>query len=72
LVRTDLWVALHPVALREITGPAIEERLNGQPMVEMTANAAAGVSLAETRTLCETLAREIRAELRLPADYRLT
>jgi multidrug efflux pump subunit AcrB len=60
------------VALREITGPAIEERFNGQPMVEVTANPAAGTSLAEIRTLCETLAGDVRAELRLPADYRLT
>jgi multidrug efflux pump subunit AcrB len=60
------------VTLRETTGPAIEERFNGQPMVEITANPAAGITLAEIRTLCETLAGEVRAELRLPADYRLT
>jgi multidrug efflux pump subunit AcrB len=60
------------VSLREVTGPGIEERLNGQPMVEITANPAAGVSLAEIRTLCETLAGEVCAELRLTADYRLT
>jgi multidrug efflux pump subunit AcrB len=60
------------VTLREITGPSIEERLNGQPMVEITANPASGKSLAEIRTLCETLAGDVRAELRLIGDYRLT
>jgi multidrug efflux pump subunit AcrB len=60
------------VTLREVTGPAIEERLNGQPMVEITANPAGSESLAEIRTHCETLAGDVRAELRLTADYRLT
>jgi multidrug efflux pump subunit AcrB len=60
------------VTVRETTGPAIEERFNGQPMIELTANPAAGTPLAEARTLCETLAGEVRADLRLPADYRLT
>jgi multidrug efflux pump subunit AcrB len=60
------------VTLRETTGPTIEARLNGQPMVEMTANPKAGTTLAEARKLCETLAGDVRAELRLPADYRLT
>jgi multidrug efflux pump subunit AcrB len=60
------------VKLREMMGPAIEERLNGQPMVEITANPAVSESLAEIRTLCERLAGDVRAELSLTADYRLT
>jgi multidrug efflux pump subunit AcrB len=60
------------VTLRETTGPDIEERLNGQPMVEITANPAAGRSLAETRTCCQKLAGDVCTELRLTADYRLT
>jgi multidrug efflux pump subunit AcrB len=60
------------VTLREVTGPTVEERLNGQPMVEITANPATGISLADIRTLCETLAGDVRAEMQLPADYRLT
>jgi multidrug efflux pump len=60
------------VTLREVTGPGIEERLNGQSMAQITANPAASITLAEVRTLCETLTSDVRAELRLPADYRLT
>jgi multidrug efflux pump subunit AcrB len=60
------------VTLREMTGPVIEERLNGQPAVELTANPAGSESLAEIRTLCEKLARDVRSELGLTADYGLT
>jgi multidrug efflux pump subunit AcrB len=60
------------VTLRELTGACALERLNGKPMVEITANPAAGASVAEIRTLCETLAKEVRAELRLPDEYRIS
>lgn len=59
------------VVPRERTGAGIEERLNGCPMVEITANPAAGVRLAEIGTLCETLAKDVCVELRLAGDYRL-
>ena len=60
------------VKVRTVQGPEAIDRLNLQPMVEITANPAAGVSLPEVRTHCEGLANEVRRELRLPADYRLT
>jgi multidrug efflux pump subunit AcrB len=58
--------------VREIRAPRALDRLDGRPMVEVTANPAAGVSLARARALCESLAEEVRRELRLPAEYRLT
>jgi multidrug efflux pump subunit AcrB len=58
--------------VQEITAPAVLDRLDGRPMVEVTANPASGVSPAQGRALCETLAGEVRRELRLSDEYRLT
>src|SRR5581483_1390688 len=58
--------------VRELTAPAVVHRLDGRPAVQLTANPAPGGSLAEARALCEAAAEEVRKELRLPADYRLT
>lgn len=60
------------VAVRYTTEPAVVDLLDRQPMEEITANLAAGVSPSEARKLCESVAAEGRKELRLPADYRLT
>jgi multidrug efflux pump subunit AcrB len=60
------------VSVRQVEGPVAIDRLDGRPMVEITANPSAGVSLAQARTLCEGLAEEVRKELCLPAEYRLT
>jgi multidrug efflux system membrane fusion protein len=54
--------------IRETTGAEVLDRLDGRPTVEITANPAPGVSLAEARWLCETAAEEVR----LAAEYRLT
>jgi multidrug efflux pump subunit AcrB len=59
-------------AVREIEAPLVLDRLNGHQMVEVTANPASGVALAQARTLCETTAEEVRKELHLSAEYRLT
>jgi multidrug efflux pump subunit AcrB len=59
------------VQVREIEAPKVVERFNGEPMLAITANPAAGVSLAGARSFCESLAEEIRKELQLPAEYRL-
>jgi RND family efflux transporter MFP subunit len=59
------------VKVRETEGSAVLDFLDGRPMVEITANLASGVRLAEARKLCETLAEEARKELQLTADYRL-
>jgi RND family efflux transporter MFP subunit len=59
------------VTVREVTGPESIDRLDLRPMVEVTANPGDGVSLAEARWLCETLAEQVRKELRLPAGYGL-
>jgi hypothetical protein len=40
-------------------------------MVEITANPASSVALAEIRRLCESLTEGIRNELGLSAEYRL-
>jgi hypothetical protein len=42
------------------------------PVVEITTNPAADVSLVETRKLCETVFDQMRKELRLPTEYKLT
>ena len=59
------------VKLRERTSPGYIDRLDLQPMAEITANPAPGVSLAEARWLCETLAEEVRKDLRLSPAYGL-
>jgi multidrug efflux pump subunit AcrB len=55
-----------------LQGPTAQDHLDGRPMVEVTANPAAGVSVADARALCATLAEEARKELQLPEAYRLT
>jgi len=57
--------------VRETDGSAVLDFLDGRPMVQITANPKSGVKLDEARKLCETLAEEVRKELRLSADYRL-
>ena len=47
------------------------DRLNMYPAVEVTANVASGASLAQVRTLCETLMEKTRKELGLTGGYRL-
>jgi multidrug efflux pump subunit AcrB len=59
------------VSLREAEVLAAAERLNGSPMVALTANPVPGVSLAQARALCEMRAEEIRRELGLSDEYRL-
>jgi multidrug efflux pump subunit AcrB len=75
MVRSDQgeMVPLKSIAkVERVAGPTILDRFNGEPMVEITANPAEGVSLAEVRTLCEELAAEVRKDLRLSKDYKLT
>jgi multidrug efflux pump subunit AcrB len=60
------------VTVRDVSGPGAVTRVNCRPMVEITGNPAAGVSASQARTLCESLAEEVRKELGLPADYQLT
>jgi multidrug efflux pump subunit AcrB len=57
--------------IRTVSAPVVVDRLDGEPMVGITANPAPGVSLAEARAFCEARAEEVRKELRLPAAYRL-
>jgi RND family efflux transporter MFP subunit len=59
------------VTLREVKGMANVDRLDFRPMAAITANPAPGVSLAEARWLCETLADKVRKDLRLGSEYRL-
>jgi multidrug efflux pump subunit AcrB len=59
------------IAVHEVEAPSSVERLNGLPMVAITANPASGVSLAQARALCEAQAAEVRRELGLSAEYQL-
>jgi multidrug efflux pump subunit AcrB len=59
------------VRVREFEALGVLERLNLEPMMALTANPAPGASLADARSLCETLAEEVRKELQLPKEYRL-
>ncbi len=60
------------VKVRQVEAPAVLDFLDLQPMVEITANPASGVSLDQARKICTLLADGIRKELGLPAEYRLT
>jgi multidrug efflux pump subunit AcrB len=60
------------VKVRTLEAPIAINRLNLEPAVELTANPAVGISLSQARTLCETLSKDVRRELRLTAAYRLT
>lgn len=59
------------VTLRETEAPAHIDRLDLRPALEIGANPAPGISLAEARWLCETLAEQTRKELGLSSAYRL-
>lgn len=60
------------VAVRETEGPEILDFLEGQPMVEVTATPASGAVDDALRKRCETAAEEVRKDLGLSRDYRLT
>jgi multidrug efflux pump subunit AcrB len=60
------------VAVRDAEAPEVIERLDGEPMVEVTASPAVDVPVAQARTACEGLAEEVRKKMGLPAEYRLT
>jgi multidrug efflux system membrane fusion protein len=57
--------------IREVEAPASVDRVDLRPAASVSGNPAVGVSLAEARWLCETLAEQVRKELRLPAEYGL-
>jgi RND family efflux transporter MFP subunit len=52
--------------IREVDGPTAIDRLDLEPMVDVSASPARGLSLAEARWLCEKL-----AEQELPREYGL-
>jgi multidrug efflux pump subunit AcrB len=58
--------------VRQFQASLVLDRLNLRPAVKITANPAPGASLAQARKLCDALAEEVRRELRLPPEYRLT
>jgi multidrug efflux system membrane fusion protein len=59
------------VALRDVDAPTSVDRVDLRPAATISGNPTTGVSLAEARWLCETLAEQVRKELRLPAEYEL-
>jgi multidrug efflux pump subunit AcrB len=60
------------LSVRVTAGPLVLDRLDGQPMVQITVNPAAKASLRQVRAGCERLAGEVRKELRLSGKYGLT
>ena len=59
------------VAVRTTAGPTFIDRFNLYPIVEISANPAAGVSLDQIHAICEPLFGTIRKELGLSEAYRL-
>jgi RND family efflux transporter MFP subunit len=57
---------------REAEQPPALDLLDSQPMVEIAANLASGVTREQAVKLCEKVAQEVRKELRISAEYRLT
>ena len=51
--------------------PAYIDRFDMQPIAEISANPAAGATLAAIRTRCEQLAAECRAKQSLGSEYKL-
>jgi multidrug efflux pump subunit AcrB len=60
------------VTVREMELPPALDFLDFYPMVELTGNVAPGVSLEAGQKLCTKLADEIRQEMGLTPEYRLT
>lgn len=60
------------VNVREGQPARVLNRLDLLPMEEITGNPAVGVSLAEARSICASVADAVREELRLAPEYRLT
>jgi multidrug efflux pump subunit AcrB len=60
------------ITVRREKGPAVVDRFNLYPVVQITANPAAGVSVANVRAMCEAEAEAARKELSLPRVYRWT
>ncbi len=59
-------------SVRESTAPLALDFLDCSPMLGITANLGAGVTFEEVRKFCVAQAEEVRKELRLSAEYRLT
>jgi RND family efflux transporter MFP subunit len=60
------------VTVRMIDGPLALDLLDSEPMVSITADPAAEASAASLNTLIGKLTEEVRRELRLSAEYRLS
>jgi len=60
------------VSVRTTAGPPFIDRFNMYPIMEVSANPAAGISLDQIHTICETLFGVIRKELGLSEGYRLS
>ena len=57
------------VSVRMTAGRAYIDRFNMYPMVEVSANPAAGISLDQVHAICETLFGVVRKELALSEGY---
>jgi multidrug efflux pump subunit AcrB len=59
-------------AVSEGPAPRAIYRLDQSPMIRINANPVPGAAIGETRQECERLHQQLRMQLRLPADFRLT
>jgi multidrug efflux pump subunit AcrB len=59
-------------ATRAVSAPEVVDRLDFQPMVGIGASPVAGKSPRQVRSRCEALAEEVRKELGLSGEYRLS
>jgi multidrug efflux pump subunit AcrB len=64
--------AIVSVRMTATAGPPFIDRFNLYPIVKLSANPVAGVSLDQIHTVCETLFGAIRKELGLSEAYRLS
>jgi multidrug efflux pump subunit AcrB len=60
------------VSVRTAAGRPFMDRFNMYPIVEVSANPAAGVSLDQIHAICETLFGEVKKEIGLSKAYRLS
>jgi multidrug efflux pump subunit AcrB len=59
------------VEVRNVVVPSTIERFNHRPMIGISANAAAGVSVDQARAKCNDIAAAARQALSLPDDYKI-
>jgi multidrug efflux pump subunit AcrB len=60
------------VTVQQVGGSEVHYHIDGKPMMQITANLGKGASLDQARKHCEAQLDELRKELKLSREYRLT